>query len=467
MGIWRNSGSYFAVSSRSAIEAATQVLHSAKVLARPCCSLALSHVVLGLFLCGLTHNEASAQAKATSESIGSPSEPSKLLPEIEQRTRQNDSLLGISLLGGFRGSLNEAKDEIYEATGLSFGLAFTHVFQAVSDSLPNQDKRGMATTADALASWDLIDRGGPYLGQAVAHVQSRWHYGTTGPEALGFESLGSAIGTADTFDEYEPDKFVLRNLYWRQGSPEAGWGYRVGKITPDGLLASSKYLDSQTTFLPSGGVSALAVAFPDSGLGGIAGWYPTKNLALVGLVSDANADRFNFGDPDEGDLFAGGEFQFRIAPKTPDAGFSKITLWHTDGTKDNSPINAMLGPAGWGYFLKLEQELTSDGRLIGIARFGESYDNSAFYERQAGLHLLLKEPRFVTRLENDLIGGALNWAKATDPSARDEYNAEVFYRFPLVPEVDTTLSYQSVFRPAFTRDIDQASVFSLRIRAAF
>jgi len=50
---------------------------------------------------------------------------------------------------------------------------------------------------------------------------------------------------------------------------------------------------------------------------------------------------------------------------------------------------------------------------------------------------------------------------------RSEYNVEAFYRFPLFPSVDTTLSYQSVFNPALDPDNHHASVFSLRIRTTF
>ena len=51
--------------------------------------------------------------------------------------------------------------------------------------------------------------------------------------------------------------------------------------------------------------------------------------------------------------------------------------------------------------------------------------------------------------------------------SRDEYNVEVFYRFPLFPGVDTTLSYQSVINPALNPNFDHASVFSLRLRSVF
>lgn len=412
-------------------------------------------------------SDADARDGVSHESLGSPEEPSNRLPRIQERGSQKDSLFPVSPLGWLHDGTDQAKQDLYDASGLKLGFTFTHLFQGLSDALPDKDKWGTASATNFLGSWDLINRGEPTLGQAVFHAQARWQYGDiVAPEDLGFVNLASAIGTADTFAEYTPT-FVLRNLYWRQGSPEAGWGYRVGKITPDALLSSSAHLDSETTFLPSGSVSSLAIAFPDSGLGGVGAWYINDRVTLVGLVSDANADRFNFGDIGEGDLYKAAELHVKIAPRTPKAGYSKLTLWHNDGTKDGLPINASLGRAGWGVFVKHEQELTDDGRVIGIVRYGKSFNDSAFYDQQAGAHLLLNEPRLLARLKNDLIGVAFNWAQADLTDARNEYSVEAFYRFPIFPHVDTTLSYQSVINPALTRDLDHASVFSLRIRTTF
>jgi hypothetical protein len=300
-------------------------------------------------------------------------------------------------------------------------------------------------------------------------VEGRFDYGTRGPEDLGTFSLGSLIGTSDSFSKYSP-AFILRNLYWRQGSPEAGWVYRIGKISPDGLLGSSAHISPFLTFLPSGGIGPFSIALPDSGLGAVGAWYFSDRVALAGLVSDANADRFDFGDIRAGDFFKAVELHVKVAPRTPKAGYSKLTLWHTDGTEDGLPTNAEAGPSGWGIFLKHEQELTADGRAIGILRYGKCFDDSAVYDQQAAAHFLLYEPRILTRLKNDLVGVAFNWAQPTTISSSDtrsEYNVEAFYRFPIFPNVDMTLSYQSVINPAFTRDVDHASVFNLRIRTVF
>ncbi len=69
--------------------------------------------------------------------------------------------------------------------------------------------------------------------------------------------------------------------------------------------------------------------------------------------------------------------------------------------------------------------------------------------------------------KNDVIGFAANWVDSTFEGTREEYNLEVFYRLPLFVGLDTTLSYQQVINPALTREIDNASVVSLRIRAVF
>ena len=46
----------------------------------------------------------------------------------------------------------------------------------------------------------------------------------------------------------------------------------------------------------------------------------------------------------------------------------------------------MTGESGWGFYLLHQQELSADGRAIGIARYGRSYNESAVFEQQAGAH---------------------------------------------------------------------------------
>ncbi len=188
-------------------------------------------------------------------------------------------------------------------------------------------------------------------------------------------------------------------------------------------------------------------------------------------MHDANANRFTFGDLGEGDLFTALELQVKILPFTKNAGYSKFTLWHNDGTKDGLPLNGSTGREGWGFYMKLEQELTRDGRLIAIGRWGLSEKDSALYKKLAGGHLVYYDPFNSGRydrmgFESDVCGIGYDWALAAG-AVRDESDIEVFYRFPLLPEMDATFAYQAIFNPGFDPTNDFGSAISLRFRSTW
>jgi porin len=391
-------------------------------------------------------------------------DPENLLPIINERRTQTNSLLHISALEAFHKTSDKGKKYLDQKANLSLGFAFTHLFQWLSEApLAPDSTWGTASGLDFLGTWKLINRGKPTQGQIFFQMQGRWEYGTTGPERLGTVGVGSLVGTANTFSAYSPI-FLLRNLYWQQGSKEAGWAYRIGKITTDATLSTSSHIASPLTFLPTAGTGPFANALTDSGLGMVVAWYINDNLKLLGLISDANANRQNWGNIGAGDFYTAVEFGAKVFPKTAKAGYSKITLWHTDATVDEQTVNGHLGPEGWGFFLKHEQQLTEDGRMVGVLRYGKSFNQSAVYEQQFGAHYLFYNPSGLTKLQNDLLGVAFNWARVNVTGVRGEYNFETFYRFPILPQVDTTFSYQLIINPALDTNNDSASVFSIRLR---
>lgn len=408
-----------------------------------------------------------AGGATSGSSIGSNSEdPSNLIRSgIPERRAQRNSLFPASPLTWLHDETDRLKDVIYEATHIKLGLTFNHLFQWVSDTVPGEDDWGTTTDMDFVGSWEVLNRGEPSQGEFFFGIEGRWDYGTTGPQDLGFVSLASAGGTGNAFSSYTPT-FILRNLYWEQGGPEAGWAYRVGKITPDAILATSQHITPVTTFLPNAGTGLFSSGYPDSGLGIVGAWHFNERLKVLGLVSDANADRFEFGDIDEGDFYKAFEIGAKLFPRTEKAGYSKFTIWHADENEIGA-INAMTGESGWGMTVKLEQELSADGRAVGIVRWGRSWEESSLYKQQASVHFLYYNPGGAGGLQHDVIGVAGNWVDSVVSGTRDEYNIEVFYRFPLFPGVDTRLSYQSVINPAFADDVDHASVLSLGLRVVF
>jgi porin len=392
-------------------------------------------------------------------------DPDALLLEVQQRRTEWNSVFPASPFKSMHEASDRRKQKFYEKTHIKLGGSFSHLFQWISESPLGDDDWATNSNLDAFGTWEIANRGKPNQGQLFIHFQGRWDYGTPGPEVLATYNLGSLNGTANTYSAYIPT-FIMRNLYWQQGSEQAGWAYRLGKMTPDATLASSAHFNAATAFMPTVAFP-FSIALTDSGLGAAATWYVNDRFKILGLVSDANADRFNMGDITEGDFFSAIEFATKIAPRTAKAGYSKLTVWHTDETKDGQAVNGHLGPEGWGFFIKHEQELSDDGRAIGILRYGKSYNGTAVYDKQILAHFLLYDPANVGRLQNDLLGVGVSWAQANVDGARAETNVEIFYRFPIFPQVDMTLSYQALINLALDPDNDYASAFGLRLRTTF
>ena len=447
-------------------------------------------VTLTLLNCGILPSakaqetqDAQANAQVTQTSANQtqgpgmtsdPRDPTIELRRIRERRAEiqtRSALFRRAPLAGLHERIDRAENRFSEATDIKFGTAFNTLLQGLSESLPGQDNFGMATGMTFIGTWELFNKGESNQGELTFGLDGRWDYGTTGPTDLGNLGLGSLGFTANQFAAYTP-AFLVRNLYWRQGSREAGWMYRIGRITPDAMLSTSTHINGLTTFLPIAGTGSFAIGLPDSGLGWVGGWFINDRLTLAALISDANADRFDFGDLDEGDFYTAVELQAKIFPITPNAGYSKVTLWHNDGTKFWDAINGSTGNEGWGVFVKHEQELTCDGRAIAILRWGKSYNNSAIYEQLAGASFVLYDPLHTGKYNNDLFsadlfGAAYNWVQPTAVAARDESNVEFFYRFPLFPNADMTLSYQAIINPSLDPNNDFGSAFSLRIRSTF
>ena len=412
-----------------------------------------------------------AQAQQGADSGGVPvgfadsdQDPKNQLKYNEERAAQSRALFAISPRQPLRDSFEAFNERMERAANLKFGLSFHTLFQGASKVRPGTDDSGIASVLSLTGRWALVNRGQPTQGELFFNLEGRWDYGTTGPTTIGLASIGTAGGTANTYSAYSP-AFLVRNLYYRQGSKEAGWVIRAGKITPGQMYLTSRHISPKSTFLPIAGTGVFAAAFSDSGLGIAGVRYLGDRAYIAGGIHDANGDRYNWGDLGAGDFFKAVELGVKIAPRTEKAGFSKLLLWHTDGTKDGQPAEAGTGKPGWGFGLLYEQELTDDGRLVLLGRYGRSFDKAATFDQQAGVHLLSYDPFGL--FGHDVIGTAFNWIDSSAAGTRDEYNWETFYRFPLMRDVDATLSYQAVFDPAFETSYDFSSVFSLRLSTVF
>jgi porin len=398
--------------------------------------------------------------------VEAPDDPGNQLLQIEHLAARQRGLISLSPIQPLRDGFRTLSDKIYETVHLRLGLSFHTVGQYATNNVQGSPRHGAVSDFDILGTWELFNRGTPTQGEVFFKVEGRWKYGPIGPQDIGFVSLATSGGTANSFSPYYP-AFLVRDLYYRMGSVEAGWVFRAGKITPDGMLLTNRHINMNTTFLPNSSTGIFTSAYPDSGFGAAGALYFGDKIYIAGLVSDANADRFTFGDPGEGKFYKAAELGFKLFPRTSGASYSKIMVFHTDGTSSGNAINGNTGRPGWGFGGRFSQELSADGKTILIGSYGRSFNKTAVYDQQASVHLLRYQPFGRFSFEDDVIGAAFNWMDSSVAGSRQEYSFDTFYRFPLFPDLDTTFAYQYVIDPAFTRAFDNAHVFSLRMTTSF
>ena len=432
---------------------------------RPHSLSAAALICLGL--CGASQALAETAASDTG-SFASPEDTTKRVASSHQ-AKEQDWLFESSGLEGFYQSLDDWRADTYKSTGLKLGAFHSTLFQAASNSLPGQDDTGVATITGLYGTWDVVEKGKPHAGQISFGIEARWGYGSNlTPSELGTIGIGSATGTSDPYGETDPN-VVLREAFWHQGGPENGWNYRIGKITPDRMLTSSKYGDPVSMFLPVGSQGSPTIGFPDSGLGGAVGWFLSERYRAGVIVSDANGDRTSLGDIGEGNFFSAFELQARLMPLSDDAPFSTLTVWHTDGTDDPSnALDSSTGASGWGYFVKLEQEFSKDAKNIGAFRYGKSFDGAAAYKEQASIRYIRVDPPDPFGVQDDRFGIAASWVDPLfNPFDRNEWGFDTFYRMNLFKKVEASLAYQVIFDPTFNPAEDSVQVFSFRLTQFF
>ncbi|MEP1933284.1 hypothetical protein [Parasphingorhabdus sp.] len=140
-------------------------------------------------------------------------DPGNQLVQIEERRGVRKGLIPFSPIQPIRDRFTAVTDAIYEAANLRLGMSFHSVGQYTTNNIQNTPRHGGATDFDFVGTWELFNRGKPTQGEIFFGVEGRWDYGPIGPQNLGFVSVGTSGGSANSFSSYKPPAFILRNLY--------------------------------------------------------------------------------------------------------------------------------------------------------------------------------------------------------------------------------------------------------------
>ena len=164
-----------------------------------------------------------------------------------------------------------------------------------------------------------------------------------------------------------------------------------------------------------------------------------------------------------GDNFFDGNFfksiEVGYVPSMAERYFRKlsITYWHTDSYKSAGGSDISSGEG-----LAISAHWFFKNRFMPYARFAFSNGNgeNAFYKKdiQIGHGLRFKS--------HDILGIGLSWAETNKPDVKDkdQYTAEVFYRFNLTAHLEITPDFQYIINPTFNPDKSSLTYLAIRGR---
>ena len=349
----------------------------------------------------------------------------------------------------------EWKDGLTGEHGFSFSVDYSAVGLG-ADSSPGDD-RSAGGMIRFFGSWDLVGRGTKNTGAFVWKVEHRHGYTDVAPSGFQF-NLGS-VGLVEP--PFSDQGLRLTNLYWRQRL--AG-----GRITlMGGFVDATDYVDVYALASPwtgflnfafSTGTTTLAV--PTEGFGLAVGAMLTDQLFIIGGLADLNSD------PTEpwrtfGSFFTDNEYCQHIeigwTPSQARIYLDNIhlTLWHADERKDPAQ------PSGWGANFSWTTYLA--GKWLPFVRAGWADDGGSLMQKSVSIGF-----GYQRNPGKNLLGVGLNWGEPNEGTwgtgLRDQYTAELFYRWQLTKGLAITPDLQYLVNPAFEPDTDSIWVFGLRLR---
>jgi porin len=386
--------------------------------------------------------------------------PDDVTRELEWLDKSKDTLFDNTATDRLLNRWRSKADQLKTGTGLDLGLAYTVLYQRLTDTRDSHDpKQGAVGDLDIFGEWSLPgtekERSG-FLG-FEAEVRTRL-FTSSRPSDLG-DSAGSLWETTNDFDTQD---MSLVQLWWQQKFAEDALTYRIGKVDQTdffdvGSLKSADLFFSNFAFSENP-----ALANPDPGWGGAVHLDLDKGWYLITAIGDANGSRTSIAANDlydKNDYFTAAEFGLTPTIEGLGQGYYQLTAWHTDG-RDNR--NEPDQPSGKGFSLRFEQKVGEDVQTFVTYSRASGGATDVRQLVTAGLGL---SGIFGNR--DDITGVAVAWGQPEDRSLRNQYVAELFYRVQLTEHIQVTPDLQLIAEPSRNRDNDTIGVLGLRMRLLF
>ncbi len=338
--------------------------------------------------------------------------------------------------------------ELARKTGVTYLVYYASAGQFGSQG-PPQNETGNGNT-NVLIGWKPAWQSGPNQGGFVFHYLNLGQYGTNGvafAQRLGISSFTSdSITNADLF----------RSVAWRQQLMGGLVDFRIGQLEPTTLFNALPYANDNRAFLASPLSNESARTVPAAGVGMILIAEVFEDVFVGGAVADANGKGafLDFDSFFQGDTMSSAYLAFEPQIGCLGKGKYQVALHVIDAT-DSTPYSRFFG-------VNAEQSLGDDWAVF--AKYNRA-DKRKPAVRQSGAGGIIWKNPF--GFPEDWVGVGVGWSDPTNPSLRDEYVAEAFWRTQLTPLVQISPSVQFWFDPSLTPDEDFQSVFTIRLLGEF
>ncbi|WP_068318016.1 carbohydrate porin [Aliiruegeria sabulilitoris] len=367
------------------------------------------------------------------------------------------------------------KDDVYERTGLRFGVSYQILGQSASATLPGAAyDTALGDWWGFMGKWTLLNRGGDNEGHLVFSMFERGAVGDNAvPATFGLADLGSLAGNVG-FTTWD---FTVENLYWEQwvNSGQSEGMFRVGNQVVTTLLNPSRFKDERVSFTTGPWAFHPTIPYPTFGFGAGFKWWPNKEdsgLYFAGSVNDMNSNPatrgLDWSTVNGGELFYGAEIGYDWQRSKDDYDHVHLLLFYADERSSRSP-DTLPNKAGGGFRIYGEKQW---GQWVG---FGGYTYNTAQGGGVTGTLAKQNATLGVSYLEPFGIDGEASASLLyMDPideifegPVRDQYGLEAYWRIRLSNNIWVTPGVHFIFNPALNPKEDFVAVPSLKMRVAF
>jgi porin len=364
----------------------------------------------------------------------------------------------------------DTKERVMKDHGLGYGVNYSTLYQKANNSVGEDSAWGGILQLPA--SWTVMNNESKgSSGTFVFKLENRHKISTDlTPQDLGLGTFGTngvpGLGAVSIVGTQFSDKgWVLTNLYWQHKMKDGRLNYVVGQIDNTDFLDLYGLINPQTAFINLNFSTNPSIGIPDQGFGGYGGIALSENFYIVAGLMDAA------GVPDEPgqslkDFFDKNEY-FKHIEIGYTTSFDRryfdnihFVYWESDEqTNDQGAVTEAKG-SGWtfsaAHFLQ--------DKYMPFLRYGDSDGGGgALNEKVLSVGLGVYDWD-----SGELFSFGISKSTPSSltiaPGLKDQYTAEILYRFMLSKHLAITPDLQYIKDPALNPNDDSIWIAGIRAR---